>query len=95
LDDGLLPDGIPLLSEVDLSRIADLHISEPLLGQGLDERGERGIPSLPQLDDLGDGQLPALRNLEIAELDALLDLVDPLPEDLLAQRVAHLTDVLR
>lgn len=90
----LFLDGIPLFSEVYFPRIADLHISEPLLGQRLDERRKRGIASPPQLNDLSDGELPALRNLKIAKLDALLDLVDPLPEHLLAQRVAHPTNVL-
>ena len=55
--------------------------------EGLDEGGERGVAVLPHLDDLGNGHLFPLRNLEVAELYVLIDLVYFHPINLLRNAI--------
>ena len=53
------------------------------------QAGKGIISALSQLDYFGDGQLPALADLEIAEFDGLFDLIHFLSEDLFAERIAY------
>ena len=63
------------------------------MGEGLDEGGERGVAVLPHLDDLGNGHLLPLRNLEVAELYGLINLVYFLPINLLRNAVTILYQI--
>jgi hypothetical protein len=60
----------------------------------IDEIAQRGVSSFAQINDFSNAQLFAFADLEIAEFDTLLDLIDFFLEHSLAQRVANFSNIL-
>lgn len=60
----------------------------------IDEIAQRGVSSFAQVNDFSNAQLFAFADLEIAEFDALLNLIDFFLEHSLTQGVANSPNIL-